>query len=78
VRECFPAILGNIVGRRTPYVFQYMLNVQRQFTQDIALEVGYLGNSGHKLERMRAYNEAVLRTGPSDNRTLLERIPWPA
>jgi hypothetical protein len=73
-----PYVLGNIVGRRTPYVMQYMFNVQRQLTQDIAIEVGYLGNSGHKLERLRAYNESILRTGPSDNRTLLQRTPWPA
>ena len=73
-----PYVLGNIVGRRTPYVMQYMFNVQRQLTQDIALEVGYLGNSGHKLERLRAYNEAILRTGPSDARALLARTPWPA
>lgn len=73
-----PYVLGNIHDRRTPYVMQYMLNVQRQLTEDIALEVGYLGNVGRKLERLRAYNEAIYRTGPSDNRTLLQRTPWPA
>jgi hypothetical protein len=73
-----PYTLGNIVSRRTPYIFQYMMNVQRQVTEDIALEVGYLGNSGHKIERLRAYNEAILRRGPADTRSLLQRTPWPA
>ena len=73
-----PYVLGNIVGRRTPYVMQYMFNVQRQLTENIAFEAGYMGNQGRKLERMRAYNEAIYRAGPSDNRTLAQRTPWPA
>jgi hypothetical protein len=73
-----PYVLGNIYARRTPYVFQYMLNVQRQLTDSLALEAGYLGNGGRKIERLRAYNEAIYRTGPTDGRTLLQRTPWPA
>jgi hypothetical protein len=73
-----PYVLGNIAGRRTPYVLQYMLNVQRQLTENIAFEAGYLANGGRKLERLRAYNEAIYRTGPSDTRSLIQRTPWPA
>ncbi|MGH9629316.1 MAG: TonB-dependent receptor domain-containing protein, partial [Bryobacteraceae bacterium] len=73
-----PYVLGNIVGRRTPYVMQYMFNVQRQLTGSLMMEAGYMGNQGRKLERMRAYNEAVQRTGPGDSRSILERTPWPA
>jgi outer membrane receptor protein involved in Fe transport len=73
-----PYTLGNIYGRRTPYIFQWLFNVQRQLTDTVALEAGYMGNSGHKLERLRAYNEAILRTGPGDNRTIEQRQPWPA
>jgi hypothetical protein len=73
-----PYVLGNIVGRRTPYVIQYMFNVQRQISENVAFEAGYMGNSGHKLERLRAYNEAILRSGPTDSRSLLQRTPWPA
>ncbi|MEZ5356346.1 MAG: TonB-dependent receptor [Bryobacteraceae bacterium] len=72
-----PYVLGNIAGRRTPYIFQYMMNLQRQLTDTVALEVGYMGNSGHKLERLRAYNEAILRTGPGDSRSIAQRQPWP-
>ena len=35
---------------RTPYVNQWLFNVQRQFAKNLVLEVGYLGNEGHKLE----------------------------
>jgi hypothetical protein len=71
-------VLGNIVGRRTPYVHQWLFNVQRQLTPDLMLEVGYQGNAGHKLERFRTYNQAILKTGPSDARSIAQRRPWPA
>lgn len=72
-----PFVLGNIVGRRTPYILQYMFNVQRQLTDNIVLEVGYQGNQSRKLGRLRAYNEAILRTGPEDSRSISQRQPWP-
>ncbi|MEX2260668.1 MAG: carboxypeptidase-like regulatory domain-containing protein [Bryobacteraceae bacterium] len=72
-----PYVLGNITGRRTPYLMQWLFNVQRQLGDDMALEAGYMGNGGRKLERMRAYNEAILRTGPADNRSIAQRQPWP-
>jgi hypothetical protein len=71
-----PFVLGNSTGRRTPYIFQWLLNVQRQLTDDTALEVGYQGSASHKLERLRFWNQAVLRTGPNDTRTPAQRRPW--
>ncbi len=73
-----PQILGNIVGRRTPYVMQWLFNIQRQLTDDVAVEVGYQGNGGRKLERFRTYNQAILKTGLDDSRTIAQRSPWPA
>jgi len=73
-----PQVLGNIVARRTPYVYQWLFNVQRQLNDNIALEVGYQGNASHKLERFRTYNQPVLKTGPNDARTIEQRSPWPA
>jgi len=73
-----PKGLGNIYARRTPYVYQYLFNVQRQLSQNVLLEVGYQGNQGHKLERMRFINQAVQKTGLSDASTIAQRIPWPA
>ena len=55
---------------------QWMFDVQRQVTHDTAVEVGYQGNAGRKLERLRMYNEALLRTGPNDTRTPAQRRPW--
>lgn len=73
-----PYTLANIPWRRTPYVLQWMFSIQRELPSDVLLELAYQGNVGHKLERMRAYNEAVLRTGPQDARTIEQRRPWPA
>jgi hypothetical protein len=70
-------VLANTVERRTPYVFQWLFNIQRQLTQAVALEVGYQGSEGHKLERLRFYNEAILKTGPDDARSIPQRRPWP-
>ncbi len=73
-----PQILGNIQAMRTPYVDQWLLNVQREITKDLVLEAGYQGNEGHKLERFRVYNQPILKSGPSDTRTVAQRQPWPA
>ena len=73
-----PQFLGNVQGNRTPYVNQWMLNIQRELTRNLVLEVGYLGNEGHKLERFRLYNQPIVKSGPTDTRTVAQRTPWPA
>ncbi len=70
--------LANNTNRRTPYLLQWVFNVQRQLGADTVLEAGYIGNGGHKLELLRVWNQPVLRTGPNDARTLLQRSPFPA
>ena len=70
--------LANNTNRRTPYLLQWVFNVQRQLGADTVLEAGYIGNGGHKLELLRVWNQPVLRTGPTDSRTLLQRSPFPA
>ncbi len=70
--------LANNTNRRTPYMVQWLLNIQRQLDKDTVVEVGYLGNSAHKLELLRVWNQPVNRIGPSDSRTLLQRSPFPA
>jgi hypothetical protein len=72
-----PQILANIQNMRTPYVAQWLFNIQRELTQNLVLEVGYQGNEGHKLPRFRIFNQPILKTGPSDTRTVLQRTPWP-
>ncbi len=73
-----PQILANIQGARTPYVTQWLFNIQRELTQNLVLEVGYQGNEGHKLPRFRIFNQPILKTGPTDTRTVAQRTPWPA
>jgi len=34
---------------RTPYIYQYNLSIQRQLSNGLAAEVGYMGSSSHKL-----------------------------
>ena len=42
---------------RTPYVYEYNLNVQRQLTGPMALQVGYVGSAGRKLFRYLDINQ---------------------
>jgi hypothetical protein len=68
-----PYVLGNTFGRRTPYVIQYMLNVQRELGGNMLVEVGYLGSVGRKLESLRAFNESI----PGTVGSVLSRAPYP-
>ena len=67
-----PYVLANIYNRTTPYVLQYLFNIQRQLTEDTVLEVGYIGNAGHKIERMLAFN--IPLPGPG---AVASRRTWP-
>src|SRR5262249_40089955 len=73
-----PQMLANIQNNRTPYVTQWLFNIQRELTQNVVLEAGYMGNEGHKLARFRIYNQPVLKSGPTDTRSVLARTPWQA
>jgi outer membrane receptor protein involved in Fe transport len=75
--QAAPVIFANYSNRRTPYVTQWILNMQRQLRQNVALEVGYQGSEGHKLETMTNINIALPRTGPTDTRSVTQRRPWP-
>ena len=48
---------------RTPYVFQYNLNIQQQLPSNMLLEVGYLGYDAHKLTGLVDANPFDLSTG---------------
>ena len=52
-------VLGNMPDRKTPYMFQYLFNVQRELGGSTALEVGYLGSHSYRLERMFDWNETI-------------------
>jgi hypothetical protein len=67
-----PFVLGNDYHRRTPYVEQYELNIQRQLGKNTAFEIGYLGTQGHRLERIQYFNQP--NPGPGSTAS---RSPWP-
>jgi hypothetical protein len=62
--------------RRTPYTIQWLFNIQRQLTDSTVLELGYQGNQAHKLQFFANKNEPILREGPEDGRSAVERRPW--
>ena len=66
-------VLGNMPDRKTPYMFQYLFNVQRELGGSTALEVGYLGSHSYRLERMFDWNE----TTPGLIGTVQSRKPYP-
>ena len=42
---------------KTPYMENYNLNIQHQFSRNIALQVGYVGSQGHRLLRFFDINQ---------------------
>src|SRR5260221_9409880 len=66
-------VLGNMPDRKTPYMFQYLFNVQRELDHSTALEIGYLGSHSYRLERMFDWNE----TTPGLIGSVQSRKPYP-
>ena len=60
--NCFAnpcSILGIDPNLRTPYVYNWTLNVQHAFTDNLSLEVAYVGDHGAKLIGIRDINQNV-------------------
>ena len=68
-----PFVLANVHQRRTPYVMQYLLNIQRQISANTVLEVGYTGSTSRKLEALRLFNQPL----PSPVGSAQSRSPYP-
>lgn len=66
-------VLGNMPDRKTPYMWQYLFNVQRELGNSTALEVGYLGSRSYRLERMFDWNETI----PGVTGSVQSRKPYP-
>jgi hypothetical protein len=68
-----PLVLTDQIDRKTPYVDQYELVVERQLNDTTALEVSYLATEGHKLQRwINLANQPVPGTAP-----IADRSPFP-
>ncbi len=72
-----PYTFANPFDRRTPYSIQYMFNVQRELPWNTLFEIGYLGSVSHRLEGLRAVNEAIPADPRVDRRAIFERSPFP-
>ncbi len=72
-----PYTFANPYDRRTPYSNQFMFNVQRELAAGSLLEVGYLGSVSHRLESLRAVNEALPADPRADSRSVPQRSPFP-
>jgi hypothetical protein len=68
-----PLALVHNHDHKTPYVEQYEFNLQRQLSNSMVLEIGYLGTQGHVLQRFSYLaNQPVTGTAP-----LTQRWPFP-
>ena len=67
-----PGLLAAQYDRRTPYVIQYEMNIQRQLGNSTVAEVGYFGSESHFLQRFHNLNNPIPGTGATAPRT-----PWP-
>ncbi|MBL0158761.1 MAG: TonB-dependent receptor [Bryobacterales bacterium] len=72
-----PYTFANPYDRRTPYSNQFMLNVQRELPKNVSIEAGYLGSISHRLEALRAVNEALPADPAVDSRSVPNRSPFP-
>jgi hypothetical protein len=72
-----PYTFANPYDRRTPYTAQFMLNVQRELGGNAVFEIGYLGSVSHRLESLRAVNEAIPADPKVDTRSVPLRSPFP-
>ncbi|MCU1299947.1 MAG: hypothetical protein JWQ87_231 [Candidatus Sulfotelmatobacter sp.] len=58
--NCFAnpcSIMGIDPNLKTPYVLTYTLNLQHSFTQNLSLEIGYVGDHGSRLAGIRDINQ---------------------
>ena len=57
------SILGIEPNLRTPWVYDWTVNVQHAFTNNLSLEVAYVGNHGEDLVSIRDLNQAAEGSG---------------
>ncbi len=62
---------------RTNYTYNWNFTVQREILHNTLLEVGYVGNSAHKLTGRELANQAVLDVDPTHPTPVITRRPNP-
>ena len=63
--------------RRTGYIYQYNLNIQRQLRSGLLFETGYIGNTGHKQVGSVLVNQPRLPSSLTDTSSFALRAPYP-
>src|SRR5262249_39296201 len=71
----FPAPFSVDPNNRTPYSVEYNVNVQRRFSSNWLLEVGYSGSNSHKL--WKHYNQNQHAFNPTGPIPIQNRLPYP-
>ena len=61
------AIVYNPTHFRTPFAYEYNLNLQRQVTKDLIVQASYVGSLGRNLIRMQPLNLMNPATGAAPN-----------
>lgn len=64
-----PFAFVDAYSHRTPYTFEYVINVQRQLAQNLVVEFGYLGSLSRHLYGFRDANQPVPGPTPLASRT---------
>ena len=70
--------LFNLQGRRSPYLQQWTLSIQKSLPAQIFLEVAYVGSKGSKLSKRYDRNIVQTLLQPGDTRTVQQRRPYPS
>ncbi|MGH9751822.1 MAG: carboxypeptidase regulatory-like domain-containing protein [Blastocatellia bacterium] len=68
------ALTVNDANFRTPYAYQYNMQVQYEFLRGYTLEVGYVGTSGVKLLTRRQVNPALVTPTATTQNTSARRV----
>jgi len=68
---------NNDLRRRDGYMYSYNLNIQHQLGNNLMVEVGYMGNTGHKQVGGVLVNQPRLPANPANPEPFGQRSPFP-
>lgn len=70
------AIMGVDPNLKTPYVTNYSLGVTHAFSDNLSLEIGYVGNSGYRLTGYADINQQAPSVNGKGLRPFANQFPW--
>jgi len=70
-----PTIFSSATNRRTPYVMEWLVNIQRELGKDTVVELSYMGSGTRRLEFLTFQNKAV--PAPLGSGSVASRRPFP-